>query len=117
LQTIVIRTGGLLGSPDDYALRDFLNTSGHLVSFDAAKKDWLSCKDLSRALLHASDQMEAVAGQAIYVTNCRHNQGVTSRAIAKSMADLLNDRLHLLPLPLVHGALLPMARCYQEKKS
>jgi hypothetical protein len=31
------------------------------------------------------------------------------------MADLLNARLHLLPLPLVHGALLPMARCYQEQ--
>ena len=94
LKTVSIRSGGILAGVDDYnfASGGIFPQIRKSLTWTGAPKDYISAKDLSRALFQASDKLDTspeLQGRPIYASNCRSNQGVASDAVTRRFTELV----------------------------
>jgi nucleoside-diphosphate-sugar epimerase len=100
-QTCAIRPGTILTGASDYFLRHIYDTPGAIHSEYRKSMDCISAKDLSRALLKASEKLNdsesQVAGQAMFVSKCRTSQSVRWTEMSNVLADLLGWKVEHIP--------------------
>lgn len=118
-KTTSLRSGGILAGIDDYNFGSggIIPQLSRILKWRGAPKDYTSAKDLSRALWQASSKLgtdKKLAGRAIYVSNCKTNQGVQSDFVTSRFAEMIGFGTLELSWGFIDRVMIPSMRLGEQ---